>query len=437
MNSWIPWRTEHVHLDAGPPPTLTADGAAGVHVVFWHGQVPLGQRRFPAADLPLSPASLRDIGIGEIAAAVLHNLAMEESGGAVETEVPRGRFRLPGPRTVAEWDAPLRRLQGQLAEAVAGAQGLGSSVIVCTRDRPEALDACLATLMPLLGPADEAIVVDNAPATARSRDVVTRHPRARYVLEPRPGLDVARNSGIRSSCAELIVFCDDDVELHPDWLTRIKAPFFHSAIAAVTGLVLPASLATEAAYVFETYWGFNRGCRTRVFGPGYFAGRRAAGVPAWDVGAGASMAFRRSVLSQLGGFDERLDVGAAGCSGDSEMWYRIMAAGYTCRYEPSAVSFHHHRRQMDELRRQMFGYMRGHAAALLVQFERHGHFGNLRRLLFSLPWYYMGKIGRLHSGLQATAQTLPDEIRGWLSGIAYYLREPRPPPPAVVPARPA
>ena len=90
------------------------------------------------------------------------------------------------------------------------------------------------------------------------------------------------------------------------------------------------------------------------------------------------------LIEQVGGFDERLDVGAAGCSGDSEMWYRIMASGGTCRYEPTAVVFHRHRRDLESFKQQIFSYMRGHVAALLIQFEKTGHWGNLRRLFLAL-----------------------------------------------------
>ena len=39
------------------------------------------------------------------------------------------------------------------------------------------------------------------------------------------------------------------------------------------------------------------------------------------------MAFRRQAFLLLGGFDERLDVGAAGCGGDSELWYNLLSRG--------------------------------------------------------------------------------------------------------------
>ena len=265
--------------------------------------------------------------------------------------------------------------------------------------------------------------MDNASAGDDTRRVAGACEGARYVAEPRPGLDVARNTGLRAATAEIVAFCDDDVEVHPRWLARLKAVFLDPAVAAATGLVLPASLETEAQYLFERYWGFGRGFRLRRFDAGYFRQHRAGGVPTWEIGAGASMAFRRSVFGRVGGFDERLDAGAAGCSGDSELWYRLLAGGHACSYVPVAVSFHHHRREKEALDAQLHAYMRGHVAALLIQFQRHGHPGNLRRLALSLPYHYL-KLFVRHARRtdRRRTQTLRTEVSGALSGVYYYLR---------------
>ena len=77
--------------------------------------------------------------------------------------------------------------------------------------------------------------------------------------------------------------------------------------------MLPAELATEAQRQFETYWGFGKGYRQQDFNSLSFNPHCV--FPAWDVGAGASMAFRREVFQSVGFFHERLDVGQAGCSG--------------------------------------------------------------------------------------------------------------------------
>ena len=131
--------------------------------------------------------------------------------------------------------------------------------------------------------------------------------------------------------------------------------------------------------------------------------------------------MRTAIIEQVGGFDERLDVGAAGCSGDSEMWYRIMASGGTCRYEPTAVVFHRHRRDLESFKQQIFSYMRGHVAALLIQFEKTGHWGNLRRLFLSLPQYYIRLLGQKHiKGYRPRHLTLFREIKGYFSGVLFY-----------------
>ena len=299
------------------------------------------------------------------------------------------------------------------------------SLVICTRDRPRELARCLASLPEQTCPPGEVVVVDNASRTGET-EAVCRAAGARYVREPRPGLDIARNTGASSSTGEIVAYTDDDVVLHPRWLERLIAAFDAPQIWAVTGLVLPAELATPAQWHFERYWGFGRGFQRTDFGSDFLEAHKAHGCPAWLIGAGASMAFRRDVFARAGFFDERLDVGAAGCSGDSEFWHRILCSGGVCRYEPSAVAFHYHRRDWAGLRKQIRAYMRGHAAALLVQYERSGRLGNLRRLFLSFPQMYARRLSKwLAFRSDASGLLTREEIAGLLSGVWFYARAPK------------
>lgn len=301
------------------------------------------------------------------------------------------------------------------------------SLVICTRDRPIPLAACLAALSRQSVRAREIIVVDNASHGNETRDV-TLAAGATYLREDRAGLDFARNAGAFAAAGAIIAYTDDDVVLHPRWIEQMAAAFSDAAVAAVTGLVLPAELDTEAQRFFEFHWGFNRGYERLDFGPEFFASDRSDCCRTWEIGAGASMAFRREVLEQIGYFDERLDVGRSGCSGDSEAWHRVLAAGHICRYDPAIVAFHYHRREMADLERQIFSYMRGHSSSVLVQFGTTGGKGNLRRILFDLPRNYAQRIrGRLRDGPKDDNRMLWQEIRGFLSGIVFILRNPRSP----------
>jgi GT2 family glycosyltransferase len=299
----------------------------------------------------------------------------------------------------------------------AAASKTSVTVVICTRDRPEELRRCLGSLPhQSLAPA-EIVVVDNASVGDATRQVAN-DAGVTYVREDRPGLDYARNTGAARAVGEIVAYTDDDVRLHPRWLEQLVAAFDAPQIGAVTGLVLPAELATEAQLHFETFWSFGRGYSRRDYTSEAFHAASEV-FPAWEIGAGASMAFRREVFERAGAFDERLDVGRAGCSGDSEFWYRLLSLGYTCRYEPTSVAFHYHRRTMAGLASQLFHYMRGHAAALLVQHERTGRRSNLRRALFGIPARYLR---RAMTPMQPRDRFLKEEVAGLVAGIAFYLR---------------
>ena len=324
--------------------------------------------------------------------------------------------------------APTELAPVQAEERAAPVARLDASVVICTRDRPDELRRCLASLPRQSWPAREVIVVDNASRDGRTREVAAAAG-VSYVREDRPGLDIARNAG----CAPRQVHPRG---LHrrrraaaPDcWLERLVAAFDAPQVAAVTGLVLPGELDSDAQCHFETALELRtRLPAARLRRAAFAAGQRQAACSrAWELGAGASMAFRREVFDRVGGFDERLDVGQAGCSGDSEYWYRLLASGLTCRYEPRSVALHFHRRTIDGLAHQIHHYMRGHAAALLVQHERTGLAVNRHQAWVTMPSWYAGRLwSRLRGGPRPADRFLRQEILGYLSGLWFYLRHPR------------
>ena len=296
------------------------------------------------------------------------------------------------------------------------------SVVICTKDRADSLRQCLNSLTSLQHKPAEIIVVDNASADDRTRETTLAFPQVNYIREDRAGLDIARNTGARAATASIVLYTDDDTVIHSQWIAQVYRTFNDPSIAAMTGLVLAAELNTEAQWIFERYWPFNRGFIDKRYDQSFFAATRSNGVPVWTIGAGANMAFRKSIFATTGYFDERLDVGAAGCNGDSEMWYRVLAAGYSIQYNPRAVVYHQHRETLSALKRQIFYYMRGFAAAILVQHQRFGHRGNLLHLFVALPKYYTWLLLRGFPLYRARYTTIFRELHGIFSGLIFYLK---------------
>lgn len=415
-----PWAIRHIDLSE-PLPALPADPESGGTVlVFWQGDVPFGRYDAEASELPLSAVEVREHALSAITPAVGDRVLAHGFAAIPPVKTPRPR---PPADLGALLDlgAPLQVAEAAVEDAVRFEEAV--SVIVCTRERPDDLRACLESLMALDPAPAEVVVVDNAPRSDATRAVVEDFPQAEYVLEPRPGLSVARNTGLRHTHCPLVAFTDDDVLVHTRWLDRLRFAFSDPVVMAVTGLVLPAELETRAQFLFErNHAGFGWGFRRLDFDADFFDQMRRYAAPVWQLGAGANMAFRRRVFDELGGFDERLGAGASGCSEDSEIWYRILARGWNCRYEPAAVVHHVHRREQGGLDDQMYQYMRGHITSLLAQYEMHRHPGNLRRAFLTLPGYYARWIARRARGRRGGPSLLGAQIRGSAAGFAYYLR---------------
>jgi GT2 family glycosyltransferase len=412
------WDIRHVDL-SGAEPVAAANGRP-VFMVFWWGALPLGVKTYVPEQLPLSRRELAAI-TAELASAQLAARSPRFAGPARATYDGRPLLRVPVD-TLQNCGDLLKQMDEFAETSPVSATPL--SVIICTRDRPEALARCLTALVAQTSQAGQIVVVDNS--SHRSAEAVTaQFSGVDYVHEPRPGLSVARNTGVRASKGAVIAFTDDDVEPGPSWTTEIVRAFASAAVDAVTGLVLPARLDTPAQCYFQfKMGGFGSECVPLIFDRRFLDETKAMGAQVWRIGAGANMAFRRSAFDRVGLFDERLGAGASGCSEDSELWYRLIAAGGACLFEPRAVVVHHHREQWAELRRQVRAYMKGHVSALFVQAARHRHGGNIRRIFVQLPAYFArSAFWALRDGGGAPRfQILWDEMVGWLCGLQYAVR---------------
>ena len=316
------------------------------------------------------------------------------------------------------------------------------TVAVCTRDRAADLALCLQGLAAVDYPHFEVLVVDNAPTNDDTCQLLEQEfPQFRYVCEPRPGLDWARNRAIFEAKGDIIAYTDDDVVVDRCWVKSLARVFAdNDDVMAVTGLVVPYELETESQVLFETYGGFGRGFERKWYR------RKTKRLPyqwlgAGQFGTGANMAYRRSVFEEIGYFDPALDVGTVtNGGGDLEMFFRVLKEGHTLVYEPDAMVRHRHRRNYTKLRSQIanngIGLFSYFSRAASYYPDEKGSFyklsiwwlwwWNLRRLLLSylhpsrFPrdlivaeflgcFQSLGRYWQAHSNAQKIAKDFPGE----------------------------
>lgn len=297
------------------------------------------------------------------------------------------------------------------------------TVVICTRNRTAHLRKCLEAIKNQPCMPQEILVVDNAPADDSTRMVTNEFDGVRYIQELRPGLDFARNTGARCATHSIVAYADDDVEVHPLWAYRVWETFQDPTVYGMTGLVIAKELNTIAQVIFEKKFSFNRGYTDKRFDAAFF--QNSLTSPDWRLGPGANMAFRKEVFEKVGYFDELLDVGpaAAGCDGDSEMYFRVLNGGYTMVYNPRAVSFHKHRKNIKDLKKQVFGYYRGWSAAALVQ-QKLNRRANYSRLVFRrFPYHCLRTVIKGFPNYRGWLfETLWVEVKGYLSGLYFYVK---------------
>jgi GT2 family glycosyltransferase len=257
------------------------------------------------------------------------------------------------------WMARAREAAGMERDIPSGRMP-SLSIAICTRERPDDLRRCLTAVTALPDSGQEVLVIDNAPRTDRTRQVVSEFPGVRYVREDRAGLDVARNRALREARRDVVAFTDDDAVVDRHWLSALARNFDDSLVLCVTGLTLASELETPAQEVFEQQNPFGRGFTRRVFDAETHNPHQSG-----PMGAGVNMAVRReAALDRLSGFDEALDAGTPTQSGgDHDFFTRVLTAGFRVVYEPDALVWHRHRREWRELRRTIQGYGTGVYAA--------------------------------------------------------------------------
>jgi glycosyltransferase involved in cell wall biosynthesis len=284
------------------------------------------------------------------------------------------------------------------------------------------LTDCLEALTAQEYPRFEIVVIDNDPQGSAGGLVRRQFPAVRYCAEDQRGVRFARNRGVAEASGDIIAFIDDDCLPVPGWLSAIAGNFRQRPqLGCCTGPVLPAALDTPAQEWLEQRGGFNRGFVRRVHTSDSGRQRwRSWPLQTWMFGSGGNMAFRRSVLQQIGTFDQVLSTAE-----DLDIFFRVLHAGYELAYEPAAAVRHIHVSSYPALRRRLYLWGWGYIAYLLkVACEQPDY--RQRALAEIAAWFPYQVRDRLWPQLRRRPNDFPlglilIEIAGGLAAIPSYL----------------
>jgi glucosyl-dolichyl phosphate glucuronosyltransferase len=253
---------------------------------------------------------------------------------------------------------------------------LRASVIVCTFNRCDLLEGCLASLVAQnLSPSEyEVVVVDNG-STDKTHGVVerwmNRAENIRFESEPATGLSRARNAGIRRAKGEVVAFLDDDAVATERWLGALLGAYSRwPGIGAVMGpvrLAWPGERPSWLSPAMERWFsGLDLGREPRLLKDG-------------EAPFGTNMSIRRDALNVAGGF--AVELGRKGTrlisNEERELFSRLRHSGFAVAYEPGAAVWH--RVMKDRLSTRWLirrGYAQGRSDVALERLRRRWDSGH-------------------------------------------------------------
>lgn len=207
------------------------------------------------------------------------------------------------------------------------------SIVVNTYNRANDLPNTLRSLAHLDYDRYEVVVV-NGPSTDETGKILEQWAHAVKIFDcPEANLSISRNVGIAAAAGDIVAFIDDDAIPHPQWIAKLVHHYADPKTGAVGGFTVDNT-------------GDQFQCQKTIcdrFGNAYFVSEyfderalNKIGSPYFPSLLGTNSSFRRSLLQEIGGFDDTF----AYLLDETDVCLRIIDAGYSVIYESSALVFH-------------------------------------------------------------------------------------------------
>jgi len=284
------------------------------------------------------------------------------------------------------------------------------TVVVPTYNRPERLEKSIQALIYQSISEYNVIIVDDGSDNPKQETLLSRieseYSNLKVIHQDNSGPAVARNTGWREAKSEIILFTDDDCLPSESWIFDL-ATAFEDDIAAVGGPFVP----DEKHYHSSIFAKYHRWQAEETYRPIEQARKQQDPLPH---GITANIAYRRSVLEEVGGFDESFPIAGGE---DTDLIKRVAQLGYSFKYVPTAV-YHNDLYTLKTFLKRSYNRGKG----LHYLHKHHGPERGLQRVLlglFATPFFFPKRVfeqrGLKMAGI-ATLDRLVNRI-GELSAI--------------------
>lgn len=217
------------------------------------------------------------------------------------------------------------------------------SVLICTYNRPTLLRSVLASILVDAVEKPDQLVLVNGGSDEANRVVDEFLPAAdtefRVMRTQNINLATSRNIGLKECRCDIVAMTDDDAEVFPDWITRIKE--LHTELpdaGAIGGMVYGRNVDSFAGRIADLItfpsWSGRSSVRT---------------LP------GVNISYKRSVLLSIGYQDETLFRGE-----DVDYNWRVLQLGKAVIFDPQLKVWHYHRPSIRGILHQQYMYGRAY-----------------------------------------------------------------------------
>ncbi len=244
-----------------------------------------------------------------------------------------------------------------------------TSLIIASRDRHDLLYDTVKSILEGDDLPNEIIVIDQSQEShpLLSKMEPYQGCEIRYCSSRSIGPSAARNIGMKMAQFENLAIIDDDVFVAHDWLAMlIGGMTAQGPKCVVSGKVLDTK-SSDGGFAPSTKLDEE---------PAMYQGRVGKDV-LWS----NNMAMPRSVMEDVGFFDERLGPGTQfPASEDNDYGFRLLEAGYRISYLPAAIVYHRDWRPKKDYLRLRWKYGVGRGAFYAKYFDLKDRY-SLSRML--------------------------------------------------------